>query len=199
MKNSLCCFAGTARKWTKKYNERAERLFLLIVPILWRSHCLCRRRWLSSLDKDKLWVTLCGAFSENDRARSDRRFSLRRPVSYCFVFRLVLFLFSSSCFFVVQFGIFQSSGTNGKKSGNFYIVLIWTRRCQNVYFVEYFISNKCLDHTIQEMGTTSRVDGSKSVFCVLSSNYIFYIHISSRSRRLSVLFPISWNLEYFAA
>ena len=34
----------------KTYNARAERLFLLIKPIvLWRSRCRCRRRCLSSL------------------------------------------------------------------------------------------------------------------------------------------------------
>ena len=37
-------------KCTKTYNARAERLFLLINPIvLWRSRCLRRRRCLSSL------------------------------------------------------------------------------------------------------------------------------------------------------
>lgn len=112
----------------------------------------------------------------------EREGSLWSPIfsspsgSYCFVFRFVLFLFSSSCFFVVQFGIFQSSGTNGKKSGNFYIFLIWTRRCQNFYLVGYFISNKCLDHTIQEMGTTSRVDEVSQFFvCSLLITYSTYV------------------------
>ena len=40
----------TAKKSTKTYNARAERLFLLIKPIvLWRSRCRRRRRCLSSL------------------------------------------------------------------------------------------------------------------------------------------------------
>ena len=40
----------TAKKCTKTYNARAERLFLLIKPIvLWRSRCRRRRRCKSSL------------------------------------------------------------------------------------------------------------------------------------------------------
>ena len=39
-----------AKKYTKTYNARVERLFLLFKPIvLWRSRCRCRRRCLSSL------------------------------------------------------------------------------------------------------------------------------------------------------
>ena len=47
---SRCCFAEHAKKCTKTYNARAERLFLLIKPIvLWRCRCSRRRRCLSSL------------------------------------------------------------------------------------------------------------------------------------------------------
>ena len=54
---SRCSFAEDGKEMYKTYNARAERLFLLIKPIvLWRSRCRRRRRCLSSLLS---WVWIC--------------------------------------------------------------------------------------------------------------------------------------------
>ena len=48
--NSRCCFAEDGKEMYKTYKARAERLFLLIKPIvLWRSRCRRRRRCLIKL------------------------------------------------------------------------------------------------------------------------------------------------------